>query len=90
MEPNDPQLRDLLREWQAPAASPALEKRVLSRGGAWRFLLRGYVHVPVPVACGAAVFLMLTGWWLARQTTPLAPCVTAAARICTSLAVCRS
>jgi hypothetical protein len=91
MEPNDPQLHDLLKEWKAPEASPGLEKRVLARRGAgWRFLLSGTLSVPVPVACAAAIFMLLTGWWLARQTEPAAPCVTAIARICNTFDVCKT
>jgi hypothetical protein len=90
MEPNDPQLRDLLREWPAPPIPPALEKRVLSKTGpGWRFFFRGYIRVPVPLACALAVLMMTAGWWLARQTAPAAPCVTAAARICASIGICR-
>jgi hypothetical protein len=96
MEPNDPQLRDLLHEWQAPQVPAGLEQRVLSsslmitpRRG-WRFLLSGYIRVPVPLACAAAVLMMFTGFWLARQTTPAGPCITATAQVCTSPGHCRS
>jgi hypothetical protein len=90
MEPNDPQLRDLLQEWKAPPVPAALEQRVLSRRGTgWRFLVSGYIRVPIPLACGVAVLMLGSGWWLARETAPTAPCVTAAARICTSIGICR-
>jgi hypothetical protein len=85
MEPNDPKLRDLLREWQAPPTPASLDRRVLSlRPSLWRFLLSTKVSVPIPVACTLAFLLLFTGWWLARQTTPKAPCVTASAIICTT------
>jgi hypothetical protein len=96
MEPNDPKLRDLLHEWQAPQLPAGLEQRVLSsslmitpRPG-WRFLVSGYIRVPVPLACAAAVLMMFTGWWVARQTTPSGPCVTAATYACTTIGLCRS
>jgi hypothetical protein len=90
MEPNDPQLRDLLHEWQSPQVPAGLEQRVLSSRGGWRFLVSGYIRVPVPLACAAAVLMMFTGWWVARQTTPAGPCVTAAARVCTTIGLCRT
>jgi peroxiredoxin len=39
MEPNDPQLRDLLREWQAPGISPAVEERILGPRRSWSSFL---------------------------------------------------
>ena len=50
MEPNDPQLRELLREWQTPEPPSSLEDRVLGARQSWcSFLFQGYIRVPVPV-----------------------------------------
>ena len=69
MEPmDDEQLRALLREWRVENAPARLDERVLPRHTAWwRFLLRGRVRVPVPVAVGCAVALTLMGAALARD-----------------------
>lgn len=66
MEPlNDDQLRELLREWQAPPAPPTLEARVfealsVSRSTRssqpwWRWLFTGSIRVPVPVGALAVI-----------------------------------
>jgi len=94
MEPNDPKLRDLLREWQAPPLPPDIDRRVLANCGAprpplWRFF-RASIRVPVPIACILTLVLLTAGWWLARQTEPQAPCVTAAVKICTALQICKT
>ncbi|HEY4361087.1 MAG TPA: hypothetical protein VGN17_08970 [Bryobacteraceae bacterium] len=90
MEPNDPKLRELLREWQTPAMPADLDQRVLvQRAPLWRFF-RASIRIPVPVACMLTFVLLTAGWWLARQTEPQAPCVTAAARLCTALPICRT
>jgi hypothetical protein len=67
MEQNDSDLRELLREWKAPEASPSLEARVL-RGTTrcWSVLLHGYIRVPVPVACCLAVLMIGAAWRLAK------------------------
>jgi hypothetical protein len=76
MGPNDRQLRDLLREWQTPGIPPALEERVLRPPRSWpRFLLRGYIRVPVPVACCLIALLLFAGWRVAIQPAQSAPCV---------------
>lgn len=74
MEPkSDSELRSLLREWRAPALPPSLEERVLGRRESWwRFLLRGYIRVPVPVACCLAIFIIAAGWRMVKP--PVGPC----------------
>src|SRR5689334_4307545 len=75
MEPNDPQLRDLLREWQAPAVTSSLEERVLRPRNSWSsFLLHGYIRVPVPVVCCLIGLLILAGWRVSTRTAQNAPC----------------
>ncbi len=67
MQPNDDrhdeQLRGWMREWQVPETPASLEQRVLAscapRHAWWRFLLSGYIRVPVSVVC--ALGLLLTG-----------------------------
>jgi hypothetical protein len=78
MQPDDDdaQLRGLLREWQAPETPQSLERRVLgSRAKAswWRFLIGGYIRVPVSVACGVALLLTIAVWRVSVR--PPAPCV---------------
>jgi len=75
MEPNDPQLRDLLREWRTPAISGALEERVLRPHRSWSsFLLRGYIRVPLPVVYCLLVLLIFAGWRMSARTAQTAPC----------------
>ena len=81
MEPlNDPELRALLREWKAPEAPDSLEARVAEltaeavvRGSKvsprrpwWDFLLRGYIRVPVPVACCLTILVIAAVWRMNR------------------------
>ena len=53
MEPlNDNELLDLLRQWEAPAAPPHLERRIFGepRKQPWHhWLLTGSIRIPVPV-----------------------------------------
>lgn len=84
MEPNDDvQLRKLLREWKAPETPRSLDERVLTspemRQTWWRFFIRGYIRVPVPVACCLAFLVFFAGFELTRRVTPDAPCVATAA-----------
>jgi hypothetical protein len=74
MEPNDdPELRGLLREWQIAPVPASLEQRVLgARRTWWRFLLGGYIRVPVPVACCLIVLIAAGGRW-AKPAPPLPP-----------------
>jgi hypothetical protein len=82
MQPDndDAQLRGLLREWQAPETPRSLEHRVLgsrvkasAKGSWWRFLIGGYIRVPVSVACGVALLLTAAVWRVSVR--PPAPCV---------------
>jgi hypothetical protein len=73
---NDPELRELLREWEVPAASPSLESRLLKSSRPWWYpLLHGYIRLPVPVACCLALFLIGGAWRLA--TLPTTGCAAA-------------
>lgn len=82
MEPNDDvRLRKLLAEWKAPETPQSLEERLLSVPATsqpwWRFLLRGSIRVPVPVACCLALLMFFAGFELTHRITPGAPCVAA-------------
>jgi formylglycine-generating enzyme required for sulfatase activity len=81
MEPNsDPELRNLLEEWQTPALPASLEERVLgARRRWWRFLLRGSFRIPVPVAACLAVLMAVAVWRLARA--PASPNVVGSGRV---------
>ena len=70
MEPsNDPELHDLLREWQVPPFPTSLEERVLRMPGrCWGFLLKGSIRVPVPMAVCLAGLMTMLAWELARWT----------------------
>src|ERR1700733_8983198 len=93
MQPNDDfqqedaQLRELLQEWHAPAAPSSLERRVLGslREPWWRFLINGYIRVPVPVACCVAVVVIFAAWRSVRPPGAGTPCSIAA-----QPSVCRS
>jgi hypothetical protein len=82
----DAQLRELLQEWPAPATPRSLEKHVLSmRKPWWRFLINGYIRVPVPVACCVAVVVMFAAWRSVRPPAAGAPCsIAAQPSVCTS------
>ena len=77
MEPNeDPQLRNLLREWQVPDAPASLDARVLGRRRAWwHFLLTGQIRVPVPVGLAVMAAVVVMSVFLARgyRRPPAAP-----------------
>jgi hypothetical protein len=60
MEPlSDNELKQALREWQAPDAPPGLERRIFSRPSLpwWRWLLTGSIRVPVPAGILALIVL---------------------------------
>jgi hypothetical protein len=61
MEPiNDDELKRLLQSWQAPAAPPSLDRRVLPKDvPLWRWIFGTSFRVPVPVAVAAAVVIAL-------------------------------
>ena len=98
MQPNDDvrqedsRLTEVLREWQAPATPSSLEKRVLEslrepalQQAWWRFLINGYIRVPVPVACCVAVVVIFAAWRSVRPPSAGAPCAIAAQpNVCTS------
>jgi fatty acid desaturase len=71
MEPlNDNELRDLLRQWEAPAAPQHLERRIFGepRKQPWyRWLLTGSIRVPVPVFA-----LLLVVWSALTYVLPRA------------------
>jgi hypothetical protein len=83
MENDDLRLRDLLKEWKAPAPPTALERRVLALTSGqtrwWLYLWRGSIRVPVPLACclsAVMVALMLfASVEFTRHPAPAAPCV---------------
>jgi hypothetical protein len=83
MENDDRGLRDLLKEWKAPATPPALERRVLVLTGGrtrwWAYLWRGSIRVPVPVACCLATvmvaLMVFAGVEFTRHPAPASPCV---------------
>jgi hypothetical protein len=76
MEPNDPQLHELLREWQTPEIPSSLEERVLgARQSWWSFLLHGYVRVPVPVLYCLIGLMIFAGWRMSARSMPSVPSV---------------
>ena len=76
MEPqNDSELRGLLKEWRTPELPSSLEGRVLRRRESWwRFLLQGYVRVPMPVVCCLTILLTLAAWRLAKPVGATGAC----------------
>jgi hypothetical protein len=78
MSGNDP-LRAVLREWQAPEPSAALDERVRAGFRAarapslWAQFLTARITVPVPVLAAAMVLLALA-WYIGfRPASPAAP-----------------
>ena len=78
MKEHDP-LNSVLREWEAPEPSAAVDARVRAayqsahRPSLWRRIWSAQVTIPVPVL--AAVFLLLLApvLWLQLRTHPPAP-----------------
>ena len=78
MKEHDP-LNSVLREWEAPEPSAAVDARVRAayraahRPSLWRRIWSAQVTVPVPVL--AAVFLLLLApvLWLQLRSRPSAP-----------------
>jgi hypothetical protein len=79
MEPNDdPQLRNVLREWQVEDAPRSLDERVERvlgpRRSWWRMLVGGSVRVPVPVLVGfAAIFVAMFAALMRPAPVPATP-----------------
>lgn len=75
MEPlNDNELRHLLRQWEAPAAPPHLERRIfrgLPKRPWYRWLLTGSVRVPVPALILLLVILAALTYVLPRNRQAL-------------------
>jgi hypothetical protein len=74
MKEHDP-LNTLLREWEAPDASAALDVRVRAvyrdalKPSLWRRLWSFRVSIPVPVLA-AALLLVIVGVWLQTRSAP--------------------
>jgi|SRR5690349_10596042 hypothetical protein len=74
MIPDDP-IQDILREWQAPEPSSALDHRTLAayragyRPSGWRSFWQMRISVPVPALAALAVLLAL-GFLLEWRLTP--------------------
>ena len=67
---NESELRELLREWKVGDAPASLESRVFeSRHAWWHVLIHGYIKIPVPVACGLVILLMLGAWRLTAHVS---------------------
>jgi len=59
MEPNDNDLRDLLKEWDAPPFPSSIEKRLFSSRRSW---WRSSLPLPIPLACCLALLLAFLTW----------------------------
>lgn len=76
MEPlNDIELRDLLRQWEAPAVPAPLERRIFPelRKEPWhRWMLSGSIRVPAPVLVLLLLILSALAYVLprSRQASP--------------------
>jgi hypothetical protein len=75
MEPNDPKLSELLKEWQVSNAPASLDGRVLDRRKRrLSFLLTGSIRVPVPaIVAIAAVLLVMTATLLRQRAEVVVP-----------------
>lgn len=66
---DDPELREVLREWKAPEVPAGLESRVLrDHRPWWAVLVHGYIRVPVPVACCLLIVMVVGAWRIATQS----------------------
>jgi hypothetical protein len=76
MNEHDP-LHSVLREWEAPQPSPAMDARALAnfrgrRPPFWRRFWSFRVSIPVPVLT-AVLLVMAAGLWLQSRSRPPAP-----------------
>jgi hypothetical protein len=77
MEPlGENELKQALREWEAPDAPPDLERRIFSRvpgAPGWRWLLSGSIRVPVPAGILVLVLLAFIAYssYLSRKAVTL-------------------
>lgn len=76
MKEHDP-LNSVLREWEAPEPSGALDARVraayraLHRPSLWRRVWSARVSIPVPVLGALLLLMMMTAaWWLPFRPRP--------------------
>jgi hypothetical protein len=76
----DQELGRLLRLWRAPAASDALDERVLAsfrrataKPAGWRRWFTVSIPVPLPVAVAALLLLLASAAFVLRRPTPHAP-----------------
>jgi len=71
MQPTrDPQLSELLSEWEVENAPASLDARVVGvQRPWWRFLLTGAVRVPVPLAVVLAIVFLVMSYRLVRTPT---------------------
>jgi hypothetical protein len=71
----EPELKQWLMRWDAPAPSARLDEQVWSayrqqfpRRPWWRHWLTASIRIPVPVAVAAGLLLCVMSWLAARQT----------------------
>jgi len=72
-ELSDEQLREILREWKAPAAPVRLRAAVFSEAPAewWRRIWTASVRVPVPVVCCLVLLLAFLAWRRPKTSGPV-------------------
>jgi len=72
----DSELRDLLHEWKAPAFPASLEPAILRPRRSWtRFLLHGYIRVPVPLAACLAMAVLFGAWRFSAHAEAYKACL---------------
>jgi predicted CDP-diglyceride synthetase/phosphatidate cytidylyltransferase len=73
MEPgDDPRLKRLLHEWEAPKTPDTLDQRVLGRAKPWWWILiSSRVRIPLPVAIALFVALMWLSVLAVRDRVPV-------------------
>ena len=78
MKENDP-LNSVLREWEAPEPSPAVDARVRAayqsahRPSLWRRIWSARVTIPVPALAAALLLVLAPVLWLQLRSRPSAP-----------------
>jgi hypothetical protein len=78
MKEHDP-LNSVLREWEAPEPSSAVDARVRAayraahRPSLWRRIWSAQVTIPVPVLAAALLLLLAPVLWLQLRSRPSAP-----------------
>jgi len=71
----DPELENLIREWEPPEIAGDLNERMMARyrarrGSFWMRRLEFHVCIPMPISVAALLLLLLSSAWLISKQKP--------------------